>query len=223
MKTVNDYLSFICTFIDISDFNKKITPGKLVEFDPDYRYISDCEDTFQNIMQGLINNYHLDTFETQLEFIEAHFSKELIKLLFDYYVFNPEAIQYINSKEDMKKVDNYTGYGLVYYYFQDKTAFYRQILLTYDMHFHIKNPWMFIQELNYRDKFYPNENTLPKFFIYTIENIKKYAPTEHLNVFIEKFGLDRLCKDDILKNYFTKHNMAECLEKLEVPENSPRL
>lgn len=159
----------------------------------------------------------------QLEFVEAHFSQKIIKQLFDYYAFNPEAIQYINSKEDVKKVDNYTGYGLVYYYFQDKAACYHEILLTYDMSFHLKDPWLFVQELNYRDKFYPNENTLPKFFIYAIENIKRHTPAEHLNIFIENFGLDRLCKDDILKNYFTKHNMTDCLEQIELSENSPRL
>lgn len=97
----------------------------------------------------------------------------------------------------------------------------RNLFIDYDMSFLSKNTFVFVQELKYFDKFYPEHNVIPTFLIYAIENYKESSPETQLNIFINYFDMDRLCKDDILKNYFIKHEMISCLNKIEGTTAAP--
>lgn len=222
MKNRDDYVKFLCELIKLKKDDIKLTIDNIKAFDVTFSEdTADREYFFEYIMSELIEEFKLNTFEEQVTFLEKNFDNYLISFLSEYYTEYIEGTQYINSFDDLKTLDKICGneHSDIYNYYKQKDI-YLDILDQLEIYTGSNDGnEKFARTLKIIDKLEPEKNHIPNLIIMLYEENDNDDVPQFMMPFYPYFEHEEFTKDDILKNYFTKHNMNNCLEEIEELNN----
>lgn len=219
MKDREDYADYICEMSNLLKKGAKISMKSLFTFDKEFdEYEADAVWLFPYLMGELISHNNLDTIEKQLEFLDQHFERDLIHDLTMYYIEDFYGIDYINSFNDLKKLDKISGTDFCGYY-ADKDI-YLNILDKYELFYedYEDGDEGFARDLKMLDRIDPEKNHIANCLIYILNKRENDKAEEIFEAFRIFFNEEELYKNAILKNYLTENGLTGLLEQIEEKE-----